>query len=98
MNDTTSEYRIIGYCLLFLYFGAVLSQAFTLHQIGTPDWHLTDWFVIILVIVVSPGLPGLMLVVPARFLDSKIAVGCQLIGAVGIVLAIAWGLPRNGGS
>jgi hypothetical protein len=91
MKDTTNEYRILGYCLLFLYLGAVLSQASTLYQIGTPNWGITGWFVIVLVIVLSPGLPGLLLIAPARFLNSKIATGCQSIGIFGIVLSIGWG-------
>lgn len=86
------EYEIIGYFVLFIYSLVVLSQTLSFYQIASPDWHILDWIVVLLVSTLMPGLPGLMLIIPSKFLNSAISLFCQIIGLVGIITSLVWGL------
>lgn len=87
----TDVYRPLGYIVLFVYAMMVASQVLTFYRISSPDWHLLDWLIILFVVTLMPGVPGLLLVVPAKFLRSRIATACQFLGAFGTMIAIVWG-------
>lgn len=86
------EYEIIGYFVLFIYSLVVLSKTLSFYQIASPNWHILDWIVVLLVSTLMPGLPGLMLIIPSKFLNSAISLFCQIIGLVGIITSLVWGL------
>lgn len=92
-SRTRSEnvYRPLGYIALLLYVLLLVGQALRLHRISSPNWHLRSWMTILFVLALMPGLPGLLLVVPSKLLESRVATACQFLGGFGILLAIAWG-------
>ncbi|MCU4754381.1 hypothetical protein OB919_20805 [Halobacteria archaeon AArc-curdl1] len=87
----TGDYELLGYLVLIIYILIVFSQALELYQIASAEWHVLDWIVVLAVLPLMPGVPGLMLIIPAKFLDSIVAIICQTIGLVGILAAFAWG-------
>lgn len=83
---------IVGYCFLLLYLLMAVGQTLHLYYLGSPDWHVLDWTTILIVLVIlTPGLPGLLLIFPSRFLTSPIALLCRIIGVMGMLMAIVWG-------
>ncbi len=87
----TREYELLGYLLLIIYLAIVVNQAVTLYHIATPSWHVLDWITVLVALSLMPGLPGLLLIIPAKSLESWIAMICQLLGLVGILASFAWG-------
>ena len=87
----TGDYELLGYFLLIIYLAIVVTQAVTLYQIATPSWHAFDWIAILVALSLMPGLPGLLLILPAKVLEPWIATICQTLGFVGILAAFAWG-------
>lgn len=81
---------------MLLYILFVIGQALRLHQIASPEWFLLDWVTVMFVLILMPGLPGLLLVFPSKVLESRIAVACQFIGCLGTLIAIAWGVLISG--
>lgn len=89
----TSEgiYRLLGYLALLLYALLVIGQALRLYRISSPDWYLLDWMAILFFLSLMPGVPGLLLVVPSKLLETRVATACQFVGGFGILLATVWG-------
>lgn len=87
-----TEYRFYGYVSLIVYLIVVFVGVFSLYRTVAPDWHLLDWLVVLFVVgFLIPGVPGLLLIFPAHFLDSSLAFLCQVSGILGIIVTFAWG-------
>lgn len=87
----TREYEILGYLIMVIYSMVVIVQTLTLYQIASPNWHVLDWIVVLAVVSLMPGLPGLMLIIPSKFLNPGISLFCRINGFVGILVSLAWG-------
>jgi hypothetical protein len=90
------DLRITAYVSLFLYLSILGVQVIRLYVSGDYNWHIGDWVVVTGWFFLLPGVPGLILIVPSKFLNHNLTVFLTANGVLGVLLSLIYGFVFGG--